>query len=173
MPCRRARKPAFSHRSGNDRLNRRLLLSTELVPGRERGISTFIRCSGKGTTSVESAIRLAKRPRSAKKCRPGEMRADSTIAMQFQAIDIAKNYFLRRGYREIEINAPVGRCVHQLMASGERRPLVLANRAIALVEKEGSDGAISSCNLFGPPPVRLPDLNCPSGYINHTFVGRI
>ena len=67
---------------------------------------------------------------------PIMMRADSTIAMQFQAIDIAKEYFLRRGYTDLEINALVGRYVHQLMATGEQRPLVLANRAIAMVEQE-------------------------------------
>jgi hypothetical protein len=64
------------------------------------------------------------------------MRADSTIAIQFQAIDIAKGYFLGRGYRDLQTNALIGRHIHQLIVSGERRPLVLANRAIAMVEKE-------------------------------------
>ncbi|MGY3450340.1 hypothetical protein ACVILH_002682 [Bradyrhizobium sp. USDA 4353] len=64
------------------------------------------------------------------------MSIDHNMAALFQAIDIATGYLLRRGCSPTEANALVGRYVPRLFEQGEHRPLIVANRALAQIERE-------------------------------------
>jgi hypothetical protein len=64
------------------------------------------------------------------------MSLDHDTAALFQAIDIATEYLLRRGCTPAEANALVGRHVPRLFDRGEHRPLIVANRALAQIERE-------------------------------------
>jgi hypothetical protein len=64
------------------------------------------------------------------------MSFDPDTAALFQAIDIAAGYLLRRGCTPTEANALVGRHVPRLFDQGEHRPLIVANRALAQIERE-------------------------------------
>jgi hypothetical protein len=71
------------------------------------------------------------------------MQRDSKVANLFKASDIVMEYLVRRGYDPLQANALVGRHVPRLFERGEHRPLVAANLAIAEIEDDISQQAIS------------------------------
>jgi hypothetical protein len=54
----------------------------------------------------------------------------------YQAVDIASGYLVRSGYGLRQANDAAYKHIVPLFSAGERRPLMLANRAIAAIEKE-------------------------------------
>jgi hypothetical protein len=54
----------------------------------------------------------------------------------YQALDIAVGYFVAAGDSAVEANHKSIRHIIDLFNGGERRPLMLANRAIQAVERE-------------------------------------
>ncbi len=61
---------------------------------------------------------------------------ESEMTPLYEALEIAMNYLVRRGYGLLKANEKAAAHVVRLFLRGERRPLALANRAITAVEKE-------------------------------------
>jgi hypothetical protein len=62
------------------------------------------------------------------------MKVIDTVAPMYEALDIALNYFDASGHRSPEVSRNCLKCIQQQFEEGERRPLVLANRAIGSVK---------------------------------------
>jgi hypothetical protein len=54
----------------------------------------------------------------------------------YQSLEIAAGYFVGTGYNVVEANQKCIRHIVELFNRGERRPLMLANRAIEAVERD-------------------------------------
>lgn len=54
----------------------------------------------------------------------------------YNSLEIVMNYLRQRGYNDSEANENACRHIARLCVEGERRPLVLANLAIAAIEQE-------------------------------------
>jgi hypothetical protein len=63
-------------------------------------------------------------------------RSVDPIAPFYAALEIAVNYLEQCGYDQPEAHRQASKHILELFSKGERRPLMLANLAIAAVEKE-------------------------------------
>jgi hypothetical protein len=99
-----------------------------------------------GRGAIRLAARFAKQMRcwNDEKCRTfptkGNPMRVSEIAMgsMLKALDIATNYLVLRGYGLPEARQRAGAHIARLFERGEGRALMLANLAIAAVEREGA-----------------------------------
>ncbi|WP_024507851.1 hypothetical protein [Bradyrhizobium sp. ARR65] len=57
----------------------------------------------------------------------------------YEALDIATRYLVLRGYDRLGAQEKAARRILTMFNSGEHRPLMLANKAIAAVEKEEAE----------------------------------
>jgi hypothetical protein len=62
----------------------------------------------------------------------------------YAALDIATHYLVLRGYNRLNAQEKAGRHIAANFNSGERRALMLANKAIAAVEKEEEEASRSA-----------------------------
>jgi hypothetical protein len=63
---------------------------------------------------------------------------DEVSASYCQSIEIATNYLVRKGYPEPAARDQARLHVISLLNAGERRPLVVANRAVSEIEHRAS-----------------------------------
>jgi hypothetical protein len=61
---------------------------------------------------------------------------DAELARFYEALDIATGYLVRSGYGLRQANDAAYMHIVPLFEAGERRALMLANRAISAIEKE-------------------------------------
>jgi hypothetical protein len=61
---------------------------------------------------------------------------EAEVAPFYKAVDIAVGYLVRSGYSLRQANDAACKHIVPLFGAGERRPMMLANRAISAIEKE-------------------------------------
>jgi hypothetical protein len=62
---------------------------------------------------------------------------EAEVAPFYKAVDIAVGYLVRSGYSLRQANDAACKHIVPLFGAGERRPMMLANRAISAIEKSG------------------------------------
>ena len=80
------------------------------------------------------------------------MRVFDPVAPVYEALGIALNYFDVSGRRSPEVSRNCLKCIQHQFEKGERRPLMLANRAIeAILRQNTSEGQPEPlCDSFYP-----------------------